>query len=65
MAPDLAIKSSGWEEGIKVGREEGEKLGRLATAKNMLKNNVDIDLISELTGLEVEEIKSLQTIYGN
>ncbi len=65
MAQDLAIKSSEWKEGLKVGREEGEKLGILATAKNMLRNNVDIDLISELTGLEIEEIKSLQTIYGN
>ena len=43
------------EEGIK----EGIKENQILTAKNMKKKNMDINLISELTGLSIEEIKNL------
>uniref|UniRef100_UPI003F4BBEA7 Rpn family recombination-promoting nuclease/putative transposase n=1 Tax=Brachyspira catarrhinii TaxID=2528966 RepID=UPI003F4BBEA7 len=43
------------EEGIK----EGIKENQILTAKNMKKKNMDINLISELTGLSIEEIKKL------
>ena len=33
----------------------GEKRGKIQTAKNMLKKNMDIDLIEEITGLKREE----------
>ena len=58
----LAIKDEGWKEGVIVGREEGEKLSRLATVKNMLTNKFDIDLISELTGTVIH--KKLLSLEG-
>ncbi|MDO6995046.1 hypothetical protein Q5M87_13615, partial [Brachyspira innocens] len=45
----------GKEEGIK----EGIKENQILTAKNMKNKNMDINLISELTGLSIEEIEKL------
>ena len=33
----------------------GEKRGKIQDAKNMLKKNIDIDLIEEITGLKREQ----------
>ena len=41
------------------GKEEGLKEGKIEIAKNMLKDNVDINIISKYSGLSVEEIKLL------
>ena len=53
----------GMEEGIKKGKEEGIKEGikenQIFTAKNMKKENIDINIISKITGLSIEEIKNL------
>ena len=43
------------EEGIK----EGIKENQILTAKNMKNKNMDINLISELTGLSIQEIEKL------
>ena len=45
--------------GKKVGIIEGKELGIIETAKNMLKKNCDINLISEVTNLSASEIKKL------
>ena len=45
----------GKEEGIK----EGIKENQILTAKNMKNKNMDINLISELTGLSIEEVDKL------
>ena len=54
----------GREKGIAEGRKEGRKEGELKKekeiAKNMLKKDMDIKLIVELTGLTEEEIKELK-----
>ena len=55
------------ERGMKIGEErgktEGMKIGeeqnKLETAKKMLAKNMDINLISELTDLSIDEIKKL------
>ena len=39
-------------EGMKEGRRDGERTGKLETAKNMLKKNIGIDIIEEVTGLK-------------
>ena len=48
----------------KEGIEEGIKKGRLAEqismAKAMKNKNIDINLISEITGLSIEEIRNLR-----
>ena len=46
----------GIAQGIEKGKEEGMEL----VALNMLKKNLDIALISEITGLTVKEIEKLK-----
>ena len=54
----------GREEGIGIGeargREEGEKETKLLTARIILNKKFQIELISEITGLKVEEIEKLR-----
>jgi len=54
----------GKEEGLKEGKEEGLKEGEknksIEIAKNMLKDNVDINVISKYSGLSIYEIKNLK-----
>ena len=53
----------GIKEGIKKGKLEGLKEGRISEqismAKSMKTKNLDINLISEITGLTIDEIKKL------
>ena len=52
----------GKEEGIKEGREEGARQKSLDIAKRMLEKGIDIETISELTGLTEKEISELNRI---
>ena len=54
-----AGKIRGEKRGINIGKQIGEKQGILETAKNMLKNNIDIALIQKCTGLSLNEVKRL------
>ena len=57
-----------YQAGINNGKAEGEKLGRKQgrvetikeIAKKLLKQNMNIESISEITGLSVEEIEKLK-----
>ena len=49
----------GIEQGIEKGKEEGIKETQISMAKNMKDKNMDINLISELTGLSIEEVEKL------
>ena len=49
----------GIEQGIKQGIEQGIKQRNIDIAKNMIKENIDIAIISKVTGLSVEDIKKL------
>ena len=51
FASEYGVFGNKKEEGIKQGKEE--------MARNMLKDNVDINTISKYSGLTIEEIKSL------
>ena len=51
---ELDIKKAK-EEGIK----EGIKENQILTAKNMKKENIDINIISKITGLSIQEIENL------
>ena len=42
-----------------VAREEGEKSAKLETAKKLLKLGIGLYVISEATGLSIEEIEAL------
>ncbi len=48
-------KENGILEGRLEGRLEGKLEGRLESAKNMLRENIDIDIIERATGLKREE----------
>ena len=63
-------RETGREEGHKVGKEEGRKEGHeegvkqnsFDIAKRMLEKGIDIETISELTGLTGKEISELNRI---
>ena len=46
-------------EGESVGKKEGIKEGKIEIAKNMLLKNIDINTISDCTGLTIKEIKEI------
>ena len=48
------------ESGREEGREEGAKQKSFDIAKRMLKKKIDIETISELTGLTAEEVSMLK-----
>ena len=47
------------EEGVAIGREEGEIFGILQTARKMKAKGFNIAVIAEITGLSEAEIKGL------
>ena len=49
----------GLKEGIEQGISQGSQQKAIETAKNMLKDNLDIQTILKYTGLSIEEINSL------
>ena len=65
------IRQEGWQEGIQEGLEKGQKKGiqegrqegiqRIQQiVSNMFQNNLDVSLISKVTGLSKKEIKKLK-----
>ena len=62
-AQKLGLKQGfeqGIEQGIEQGFEQGIEANRIAIAKNLLKKDLSLDLISETTGLTIEQLKKLQ-----
>ena len=47
------------EEGLKQGFEEGTFNEKNSIARNILKENVDIEFITKVTGLNIEQIEKL------
>jgi len=54
-------KEEGRIEGKIEGITKGIIEGKIEIVKNMLKNNFDIKIISEITGFKIEEIKKIKT----
>ena len=52
-------KEEGIKEGIEKGKEKGIKENQILVAKNMKKENIDVNVISKVTGLSIEEIEKL------
>ena len=50
----------GHKKGHKEGKEEGAKQKSFDIAKRMLEKGIDIETISELTGLTAEEVSMLK-----
>ena len=55
-------REEGLKEGLKEGRAEGVKQTSFDIAKRMLEKEIDIETISELTGLTDKEISELNRI---
>ncbi|CRF33680.1 Conserved hypothetical protein [Brachyspira suanatina] len=56
---DTYFFNKSMELDIKKAKEEGIKENQILTAKNVKKENIDINIISKITGLSIEEIKNL------
>jgi predicted transposase/invertase (TIGR01784 family) len=54
------VTERGREDDILIGEEKGEMKAKIVVAKNSLKAGVSIDVIIQITGLSVDEIKQLQ-----
>ena len=52
-------REEGLAEGKKEGIKEGKKEEKISNAKKMKEENIDINIISKITGLSIEEISSL------
>lgn len=60
LMDEIAIRDSGFKEGIEQGLKEGCQQEKISIAKNLLILKVDINSISQATGLSVEEIEKLK-----
>ena len=47
-------------KGLQKGLQQGLEKGKKETAKNLLDKGLDIEFVSEVTGLRINEIKMLQ-----
>lgn len=54
------IEKEGYNNGLKDGRSQGQKEEKEKIAKNLLKLNMPIEQIKEVTGLMKEEIEKLK-----
>ena len=54
------FKEIGRREGIEIGKSEGVEERNIEIARNLLKKNMNIQDISEVTGLPLSEIKKLK-----
>ena len=52
-------KEEGIEQGLKEGKKEGIRKNQIDVAKKLLKMNMSIDKISEITELSKEEIEKI------
>jgi predicted transposase/invertase (TIGR01784 family) len=58
-------KRQGREEGLKEGREEGIKEGREEIARNALAKGISVDIVHEITGMDIEFIQKLAVSSGS
>ena len=56
---EWALKDEGWRDGKLEGKLEGKRENQIEIAKTMLKKNMELKDISEITGLTIDEIKQL------
>ena len=60
---DEVIKNSYYDDGLEAGLKQGKELGQMEEkidlAKKMKDNNIDLGLISKITGLYIKELETL------
>ena len=55
----VSAEEKGRDEGIEIGKAEGKIEGKIEVAKNLLLQNIDINVVASATGLSIEQIKKL------
>lgn len=55
-----AIEDAGYDKGLKDGIEQGKNKQNEIIVKKMKKQNIDIKVISDITGLSIKEIEGLK-----
>lgn len=53
-------KEQALKQGLKKGIEQGKVDAKYEIARNMISGGIDIELISKMTGLAIDEIQKLQ-----
>ena len=54
-----SARLDGYDDGYDVGKAEGLEEGKKTIAKNLLKKGVSLEIVSESTGLSIEELNKL------
>ena len=54
-----SARLDGYDDGYDVGKAEGLEEGKKTIAKNFLKKGVSLEIVSESTGLSIEELNKL------
>ena len=57
---EMNIRESGYIDGLAAGETKGKKEQKIEIAKNMLKKQMSIQDIADVTGLSSEEIETLK-----
>lgn len=55
-----SARLDGYDDGYEIGITKGKEEEKIAIAKNFLKKGVSLDIVSESTGLSVEELEELE-----
>ena len=55
-----AIEGAGFDKGLKAGIEQGIEQKTIEIAKKLKEQNIDIEVISKVTGLSIKEIENLK-----
>lgn len=53
-------RREGWKEGMEQGMEQGMEGNKIDVVKKMLLNKLDYEIISNVTGKTLEEIKEIE-----
>ncbi len=53
-------REEGWAEGREEGLSQGKEEKALETAKNMLINNISLEMVAKCTGLPLDQVLALQ-----
>ena len=54
---EFDAEQRGYKEGVSDGISQGEHQAKIETAKNMLQKNISVEVITECTGLSLDEIE--------
>ena len=57
----LEAEERGWKRGVEKGLEKGEYRKSIQAAQNMLSKDFDIDTISQISGIPLEELEILKS----